>query len=295
MKRILSFLLIAGMVLCLFTACGEAPESPTDVKDASSVVSVAEKQEGVSSVVSQPIKEQEPQNNQEEKEDVSSSQPAESKIPVSSVPSETPNNSVSSQPVSQNTEGVVPLIHVEYPTFTQEGALKNWILGNHPDYFADGQKDTVASLQNQGSTIYYRPSIPVNHSLFTLSRVKVHTPSRSFDYFYNEVGEDAELAVFVAHDTVPGFGNDGIYDVCKNIYENPSSAENAEEVGFLFQHHNTDFYVAYTPADGSCFIAWKQFGFSHVAALHGHFDQIEEIIPLLYLQQVKVDSSAVVQ
>lgn len=307
MKNTISLILMFCLIFTLFTACGEAPETPTDA-----VVSVVESEENnesvveessVSSVQEESVVSMEEAVQKEPEKTVPSKVPvssATSKVPASSTPSKTPSKPVVSQTPSvsnpvQNDAGLVPAIRVDYPTFTDEGALKNWLAGKHPDYFTNGQKDMVSVLQSQGSAVYYKPSIPVNHSLFTLSRVKVHTPSRSFDYFYNEVGEDAELAVFIAHDTVKGFGYDELYDLGKDIYENPSSAENAEEVGYLFQHHNTDFYVVYTPADGACFIAWKQFGFAHFAALHGHFDQIEGIIPLLYLQQVKVDNSAVIK
>lgn len=307
MKNTISLIFMFCLIFTLFTACGEAPESPTDA-----IVSVVESEENNESVVEESSASSVQEESVVSKEEAVQKEPektvpskvpvssATSKVPATSTPSKTPSKPVVSQTPSvskpvQNDAGLVPAIRVDYPTFTDEGALKNWLAGKHPDYFTNGQKDMVSVLQSQGSAVYYKPSIPTNHSLFTLSQVEVHTPSRSFDYSYNGTGGEAELVVFVAHDNVKGFGYDDMYDLFKSTYENQEPDENAEEIGYLFQHNNVDFYGLYTPADGSCYVAWQQFGVTHFAGLHGHFDQIEEIIPLLYLQQVKVDNSAVIK
>ena len=298
MKYVISCILMFGLFLTLFTACGEVPEktpeSTTDV-----IASVVESQENnketakTSSAVSEEETLQEElatskeESVQKQSEKTVSSHT--SSVPVTSLPAD----STSSAPV--NTDAPVADINVEYPTFTGEGSLREWLTGEHADYFADKRGEMMSTMGNKDTVTYYRPSISANNPLFVLSQVQVHTPSRSFDYSYNGTGDKAELVVFVAHDTVQGFGYDDMYNLFKSTYENQESSENAEEIGLLFQHDAVDFYGLYTPTDGSCYIAWQQFGFTHFAGLHGHFDRMEEIIPLLYLQQVKVDSSAVMK
>ncbi len=302
MKYTISYILLFCLIFTLFTACGEAPESPTDVKETSSVVSVAQKQEGGSSVVYQPIGEQESQNNQEEKEDVNSFQPAESQVPLVSEPNsqepETPQPPVQeSDSPAQSTDAPVADINVEYPTFTGENSLKDWLLGKHPDYFQDGRGDMLNAI-GTNKVIYYRPSIPSNHELFMLNQIEVHTPSGAMDYLYN--GNDvlsAELGIGISNSNTAQFdsGFKDIYDDIKAVYENKSDIYPETVEGYCYQYNEVDFFYAYMPTKQNSWIVWTQFGLYHYAVLHGHFDQIEEIIPLLYLQQVKLDNNTVIK
>ncbi len=310
MKYIISFILILYLIFTLFTACGEALESPTDAV-ASVVESVVNKEVAVdeNSAVSQQeeavVSKEEPQ--EEPAQTVSSKTPApsgSSKASVSSAPSKTPSKPVVSQTPSvskpaQNTDAPVADIIVEYPTFTGESSLKNWLIGNHSDYFADKRNDMLSTMGNKGNVTYYRPSIPTNHSLFTLSQVEVHTPSGGMNYFYNGIGEESELVVLVNNRdaTAQGFGK-----IEANRYAQIKSycLENALKLpeGSVAKHvsfSDMDFYCQYNSNRDNTTIVWQQFGLYQTATLQGHFDQIEEIIPLLYLQKVTVDNSAVMK
>ena len=299
MKYTISYILMFCLIFTLFTACGQAPETPTDAI-VSVVESVVNKEVAVnenSAVVSQDQEETQPVSSK------TSTLSTSSKVSVASTPSITSSKPVVSQtPVAstpaKNTDGLVADAKVEYPSFTKESALKEWLLGNHADYFADKRGDMLSAMGNKETVVYYKPSIPANHSQFILKQINVHTPSSAMHYLYN--GNDvlsAELTINVTTGSTAKFdsGFEEIYKDIKGVYEKTSNHYGEEVSGYCYQQNGIEFFCSYDAVQQYWWIVWKQFDLYHYSTLHGHFDQIEEIIPLLYLQQVKVDNSAVIK
>lgn len=294
MKYTISFILIFGLIFTLFTACGEAPQSPTDVTATAVQQAVEENTEDLAeevSVVSQAVEQV------ASKEEGEKKQQGTTKVPTTSVESQG-TGSQQAKPPAQNTDTPVADINVKYPTFTGEGSLKNWLLGKNPEYFADDRGEVFSTMGNQGVVTYYRPSIPANHPLFMLSQINVHTPSGVMHYLYN--GKDvlaAELVVGIANTNNGIFKSsfEDTYNEIKDVYVNSTTYSPEVVTGHYYQYKGIDFYCKYILEQQHTWIVWKQFGFAHYAVLHGRFDQIEEIIPLLYLQQVKVDNNAVIK
>ena len=308
MKYTICFILVFCLFFSLFTACGQAPETPTDAV-ASVVESAVNENVAVdeNSAVSQ--QEEAIVSKEEPAQTVSSKTSASSvSSKISSTPSKVTSKPTASQGSSasssvQNTDGLVADMIVEYPTFTGETSLKNWLIGNHSDYFADKRNDMLSTMGNKGKVTYYRPSIPTNHSLFTLSQVEVHTPSSGFHYFYNgkEIGNQGLMISVnhVASGTDTTRITDYMYATAKAKY-NGEPTDLAEDTAvYCYTYKGIDFYYYRYLTVGTNIdtvgVYWLQFNSSHMAVLQDNCDQIEEIIPLLYLQQVTVDNSAVIK
>lgn len=316
MKYTTIYILVLCLIFTLFTGCGDTPETSTDVKQTSSVGSEMsmehQKQESTSSSVplNQPQTEEElPQSEEELPQSSVSDEPKNDSRPtegIQQVPQEDnqESNQETSESTVQTTDAPVADTIVEYPTFTGETSLKNWLIGNYSDYFSDKRSDMLSTMGNKGNVIYYRPSIPINHSLYTLSQVNVHTPSSGFSYYYNDSQTKWNgISVYVNH---VASGSDKTY-ITDYVYDNVTAKYNGEPSEYLaegvevhrYSYQGVDFYYYIYDRVGddgqSISVSWLQFNTSHMASVHENLHQIEEIIPLLYLQQVKLDNSAVIK
>ena len=93
--------------------------------------------------------------------------------------------------------------------------------------------------------------------------------------------------------TAQGFGKTEktLYDTIRTYYIDNNTPTPEGVIVDCIIYNNLDFYYQYDITPNYTNVVWKQYNLYQMATLNGHFDRIEEIIPLLYLQQVKVSNN----
>ncbi len=274
MKRNIATLLVACvMFLTLFVGCQQRAVTPTDIVD--KVVPSLE-------------------NSTEGNEDVAPSKDgSEEKVePVPTTNSSKENKSDSSKVVSsqsvtkskqdENSNSSYQCdIVIEHPTFTTEKELKNWFLGNGPASYEKDLPKALSALSDSKTLAYYRPLEALETKGFHLDKIEMQASTGNLTYTYGLKNSDAKL--LVCADNSPDDAIQRAYKAILADYQ--AKLENASS----YTHEGITYYCDYSPKAKQTIVLWKQFGYARMASVVGYDEPIEELIPLLKIEQVTLD------
>lgn len=259
MKIMISILLAITVLALCFTACSESPaETKTDVK------AVNNTESAVVSQVEQPIPEE------EKAEQNSAPVEQQDQTNETSVPTEQPESTPNQSTVTIAPEDIHGDIAINNPTFVSEAALKAWLIQGSGRY--EEERGNALQQANNQKFVYYRPSGDLSQ-YGALTSIEYDTMHQEVVYSYFQNGELA-IEVF-------SYLTDSSWE---DLYNNFSAADPK-----MFKHVTCDNieYHYYSPKHTT--VIWEQFGYTHAAKVYQNKDKIEEIIPLLKLEQVTVN------
>ncbi len=306
MKRTAILILCLVMIITCFTACKQdakptTPESKTDVSTPAIVDQQPKEEVQAEADVSEPAQkeEKEPvQQSDDEQEETEPVSKVESK-PTSKVESK-PASKVEISPVdkTQKTEQTVSddqnsyeEIKDDVPVFKSDVEFQKWLKGETIS-FEDARK-VVLNTAKENAVTYARPKI-----------------SKDDNYRFNEILVEANQGFStICYRYVPKVKNHSLSSVSihahshdnaslRKSYEDAQKDANGEKEYYQYVRHGSiDYYLEYNSVLDSFVIYWEQFGFIHTAIADHVYEQIEQILPLLELEQVtvKLNDDAVIK
>ena len=295
MKKILMFTLCLVMIIACFTACKEAaestePETKTDVSTPVVVDQQPQEEAQAEANVSEPAQEEEKvetDESEDEQEVVDSVSMVESKsVDKNQKTEQTVTND------NDNDKNTHEDIKQEYPTFKSEVALQKWLKGES-DSFEEDRAIVLNNAKQENVVTYARPKISKddNYSL-NVTHIETNQGVSTLCYSYApkiKSHSTSSISVFVRSHEVAAL---------RESHEDAKKDANGEKEYYQsVRHGSIDYYYGYNPILDSFVIYWEQFGFIHSAIAEHVYEQIDQIIPLLELEQVtvKLNDDAVIK
>ncbi|MBR6548234.1 MAG: hypothetical protein IKT68_01695 [Clostridia bacterium] len=272
MKKYITFILLAGLLLSCFAGCNQDEVDSTNVTP--------------TEVTSNDLTENQPevQENKETQQDQSAvSQDSDA------INDEKPDQNEAKQEPASNSVKVNPTeihgadIAREYPTFVSEQALQTWLQKGSGAYETD-RSDYLMQASKSNIVNYYHPSEDLI-KLVSLNEIELHTPSNT--YIYQYIFDDGkELTLSLNTAKIPGF-----YESDESFLENKKQGYLMGQKGYQYYKEpktGIEFYWNYADYDTTQ-IAWMQYGLVQFASFTGHKDILDELLPYLVLEQVTVN------
>jgi hypothetical protein len=174
----------------------------------------------------------------------------------------------------------------EYPSFTTENQFKNWLLGNN-DAFVEERGEALNTLSDGNTVTYYKPVI-FNSSLYKLTSISYETGG--YRYIFDEVTNNDYhdfLWINVNNETIP--------QLQEYFEKHKQKWLNHDERYFSATVDGIEYACFHNSSDQT-YVSWQQFGKYHTAYVApGYFERIEEVLPLLKLEAVKLRTDTVTQ
>ncbi len=260
MKKYIAYILLTCLLLSCFAGCKQDNITSTDVTplDTTPIESVDE------TVTQQP-------DNSVDNTVVDESKVA-SKAAAS--PSETKKDHQETQSKVEQNKPSADDIHgmpalKDNPTFVSENAFKTW-LTKGSGQFEEDRNTALQQAANQ-KFIYYRPSGDFSQ-YGSLTNIEYSATHQKLTYWiYQNKAPSVEISVYCMDS-----GWDEIYD--KLYSAGPDAFKHITYDGIEYHYFNPK----------ETLVIWEQFGTTHIAGIHQNKDQVEDIIPLLKLEQVTV-------
>ena len=297
MKKLLSIVIVCILLSSCFTACKIAdnyttPKTPTDVKQETTeavsdfLVEESTSDEKIANTVESEQESPEDRNeetfvDQETQKQESAIEDASSQISESAVltkPKEESNNDDSL--TSEEIHGDATR---DDPTFLSDETFVFW-LKNGSDSFVDQRTDFLQQTVNQ-TFVYYRPANDLS-SYGTFNLLECPVLGKRYRYYYSK-NDQASIKIGVqCNDST----FEEMYIMAKERFENNQN-------GYRYMVHDGIEYYYYDAGSSMTLVYWQQFGETQFAHVYQNRDKIEEIIPLLELEQVtvKLNDDAVVK
>lgn len=298
MKKQLICLLTICLLLTCFTACGQQKVTVTQTNTPPVTEDVVSAEQQVSSVESKPEQANKTESSSKVSTNDNKPQATVSTSPVASAGSSqntVVNQAQEKDPTTENLEnGDTNCAIPDYPTFTSLKDLKDWFQSG--TQWAEDRANVMRQYTTDAITTYYRPSIPENHPLFTLDYVEIHTPTGQIAYYYSFVDKSIDESLSGVGLSVAVLPTS--YDPYTTNYYKFLDCVNRSEEGYsLVQADGIPFICRYNKEFNSTRIYWMQNEVVHAAVIYGYHDQLDQIIPLLELEQVtvKLNNDQVVQ
>ncbi len=284
MKRNTIFLLILCFVISLFTACGEAKETPTDVTNSSENSTIQQPQtQGESS---QPTKETTGDVQKENQEqDGIPSQPEES-APQS--PQEENQEEVTVPETQGNGNNDVQGDLNPYipPEFTSVEGFHSWLQNGGVE--EEKREDLLNSITNSttySDTSYCRPKLANGNQEFVLTTIEAYPYSVIYRYGFVKNLSLEMLTITTCIDPIYMKDVSENMQECFDLIDDPEKRV-FDEYGSTALNEITYYYYHYPKSDRTT-IYWKINGNTFKARYYGSCAQINEILPLLELEQVE--------
>ncbi len=275
-KNILGIFVPILLVGAMLVGCSEAPESPTDVN------SLATQQTGgaESLVASQPDSQEKP--HEENKT------PAVQSTPVQTTSQETgkEESTVSNNKENTNAQPQGDEPWSPPPGFTSVEGFHSWLeTGGIEDEKRADLLNNVKNSTTYSATAYCRPKLGNGNELFTLSNIEAYSYMVTYHYRFAKNLDLIGLEIMLYIDPVY---MDHVAQTMKKRYEQIDDLENRkfDKYGETVVSGITYQYYHY-PSNDSTTIYWKINGNSYYGRYYGDYSQINEILPLLELEQVE--------
>ena len=273
MKKIYIILIVLA-VLCSVVGCSQNKETPTNVISQGDSLIETVVSELETSPVSDVVKNE--ASEQDKKEEDSAVNNTVTQKTQNSVKSESKEEVMSFDTDDLQTEEDIIQEEVK---FASEAELINW-LKNQENPENQFSVDALATMQRENTITYLKPKVSEDSSLVEL--VEIGIDSASIHYCYRFLGEDTySLTVF---NCLTDFDN----EVYIRYQERVS---NGKENYYYTEVNEIEYYYMRNEKEDATVIRWMQGDIPQVALLYGHFEQIDEILPLLELQQVTVQTN----
>ncbi len=263
MKKLLLILVSLALVLS-FAGCSQGEETPTDVSSVADVQTAAPQSQEAGEIKVDTTVEASVESKPQKTESVAVSGESE--------------KTVVSTPVSNDKNEQENMIVEEDLEFSTEAQLKNWFK-NQTQVENAVSAEALQTMQ-QGNTItYLRPGISSSNELVSLDKIIVELSTINYHYRFGEA-ETSEL--FIAAHTI---------DFDQAFYNGfETNLNKGKENYFRTTVNGIEYlYMRNVSSDSAVFV-WKQNDVVHSALLYGHYDQINEILPLLKLETVTVQT-----
>ena len=269
MKKLL-FIMVSFALVFSFLGCSNGEETPTDI----------------SSVVDLQMVEPQSQEAGEPKVEITAESLVESQIQKleSAVVSQKENTTGSvdegepivSTIVNPSTAEDEPV--EENLEFTTEAQLKNWF--KNGTQVANAVSPEALQIMQQGSAItYLRPAISSDNGLVTLEKITVESSSFGYRYRFLQ-GEPTEMLIVAHHE-----------DIVQPFYkEFETKLAQGKENYFRTTVNGIEYLYMRNATADAVVLVWKQNDVVQSANFDGHYDQINEILPLLKLESVTVQT-----
>ncbi len=280
-------LLLAIILICsiVFTACGDSPETPTDMARGAQETISGSKQENQDIAQDESNAQQNVQVSQKDEVATTFSETAKDTafgIDDNSV-------KVSSQSNSKQDDVVTADIDIDNtPKFSSETAFRNWMLTNNTeDQFTD-ERNILLSVMTAGDQIvYYRPIVGTGNNLLQLDRIKLAGATLIYYYrFVDETYSDLELQISCYMD-----------DSFKENYLEAVKDLETQVYGYICTNVNNHDVLYRDNQHGATVFLWQQFGGYICATLEGenHADMVQDVLPYLNLEKVTLRTDTVTQ
>jgi len=268
MKKALSVILAIMLFAVCFTACSESPaETKTDAKPVENANSVVVSQaEGSADDTVQPT----PEASQPQQNSAPAQQQEQTNEP--SLPTQQPASTPNQPTTTVTPEEIHGDIAREYPTFVSEQALQTWLKQGSGQY--EKERTDILQQANSQKFIYLRPACDLSQ-YGELTRIKANAVNQEISYYY-QVNNSASIEIF-------SYWTNSAEDLYLFF------KDHAEKKGGIYSIEANDIQYYYVKGGAFSSVVWQQYGFTHSAFVHQNRDKIEEIIPLLKLEQVTVN------
>ncbi|MBR3843958.1 MAG: hypothetical protein IKM39_00450 [Clostridia bacterium] len=273
------FSLVTMIILSLlFTACGIPAESPTDVAESkleqTIVKTKGEMQEEKEMVSSVPAVEENETGKEENHKDNKTESVVKGSVKEEVTTSQSVETTAQEDNDGEQGEKVSAL-----PVFTSESALRNWLKTGA------GRNSVEANLMNgiqSRGNYYYRPIIDEKNDLVSFRSLTVNELTWSYHYdFHDEEVSKSEMSGLIINVSYTDFDNKN-YEWSRQKVLAKEEGRFSKTVNGIeyFGFHNTEY------GNDVTVIRFKQNGIPHSASIYGHFDQLDEILPLLKVERV---------
>ncbi len=269
-KNILGMVLSLLLVATMLAGCGDVSETPTDAN------SPATQQTGgaESLVASQPTQE-------ENKTPAVQSTPA----PTTSKETGKEESTVSNNKENTNDQPQGDEPWSPPPGFTSVEGFHSWLQTGGVE--EEKRADLLGNVKNSttySATAYCRPKLGNGNEWFTLSEIRAYPYSVVYEYSFFKKPKERGLKITTYID--PIYMADGARSM-KERYDLINNPEERvfDKYGSATVNQITYYYYHY-PANDSTTIDWRINGNTFKAKYYGDYAQINEILPLLELEQV---------
>lgn len=274
MEKIYVVILVLTILFSV-VGCSQSNETPTDmISKGESLVET-----GVSELETSPVSDvvKNEVTEQDEKEESSAAKNTVSQKNKNSMVSHIEEDAMSS--VVENLQTEEDIVVPEDPKFANLAEFEKWLKNqkNTENHFS---ADALTTMQQGNTLVYLKPNVLSENTSLVFSRIKASADY--LFYFYQFADSTDEFRVTVS---LGGEDLQELYDLLKkNATEGKKDYYCTERNGITYYYKKQDL------ADGTVF-SWEQYGKTHAAKIAGHFEQIDEILPLLELQQVTVQTN----
>lgn len=291
--KYIAFLLTVVFVIAGLTGCGGDKATPTDAagsptpSQTDSFISAPASEESKAAVQETAVSSQAPTAGNTSAQPKQATGSKTSGVTSSTVSDVTRDTQVSSSSAAfKDAEQTQECEIREYPTFSNEAAMKSWLLSKTDS--TEERAHILSAISSNSTICYYRPNVG-SSDVYVFQDVEVHTPSGTANYRYNYINEklpyeQCTLTVTVtwtAENTINGFN-----DLKQRLLKNEANCytSTVDSIEYLYYHN--------VKSDATV-IRWMQYGTEHAAILIGHFEQIDQVLPLLKLEKVTLRTDTV--
>ncbi len=291
---ILSLVLTMSMV---FTGCGEETFTPTDVD--SKITQTAgdatqENQEKTSPETT--LSDEDAQKDGEDNGSLRETSAVKSEKQGNQT-TVVENNSETDQSSGKNNGDTQasPSAYIP-PSFTSVAGFKSWLQSGGIE--EEKRADLLNSVKNSSTfsaTAYCQPKIGDGNQMFQISKIDAYPYSVIYRYSFvkNSAVTGLKITTYVDANYMTGIAN-----IMEDTYAEIDSPETRvfDKYGFATVNGITYYYYHY-PANDSTTIYWQINDNTYYAVYYGDYDQINEILPMLELEQVsyKINTDAEVK